>query len=111
MKYKHYVSFLLLLASLLIGCTSHRIEKNTQGLKIFLKQENIVKLEFVSSINQFVPLTLKKNDNAEWIVKIPGKKTPFRYFYIRDGNFFLPDCKLKEKDDFGSENCIYDPEK
>jgi hypothetical protein len=28
-----------------------------------------------------------------------------------DGEPFYPACKLKEKDDFGSENCIFSTEK
>ena len=33
----------------------------------------------------------------------------FRYFYMADGALVLPPCRYKEKDDFGSENCIFVP--
>ena len=30
-------------------------------------------------------------------------------FYIVDGAVYLPQCRLKEQDDFGSANCLYIP--
>ena len=39
---------------------------------------------------------------------MPAGET-FRYFYRVDDTPFVPDCPMKEKDDFGFENCIYDP--
>ena len=29
--------------------------------------------------------------------------------YLVDGKPFLPSCTMKERDDFGSENCIFEP--
>jgi hypothetical protein len=33
----------------------------------------------------------------------------FSYFYLVDGEVFLPECTLTESDDFGSRNCVYAP--
>jgi hypothetical protein len=34
---------------------------------------------------------------------------PFRYYYVLDGEMYLPPCQMIENDDFGSANCIFDP--
>ncbi len=49
-----------------------------------------------------------RNDDGRWVVSLPSD-SPFRYYYLLDGKMFLPPCRMKEKDDFGSENCIFDP--
>jgi hypothetical protein len=36
----------------------------------------------------------------------PGE---FKYFYIMDNQTYLPDCRLKEHDDLGSNNCVFTP--
>lgn len=33
----------------------------------------------------------------------------FRYSFRVDGKMELPDCPLRERDDFGSWNCVFDP--
>ena len=47
--------------------------------------------------------------DGSWQISVPGNES-FRYFYMIDGKKFLPDCLLRENDDFGGENCIYSPE-
>jgi hypothetical protein len=43
-----------------------------------------------------------------WINRVPSGRE-FRYFYSVDGKILVPECALTEKDDFGSENCLYSP--
>ena len=44
-----------------------------------------------------------------WLVTIPAG-SEFTYFYIADGAVYLPPCCFTEKDDFGSENCLFIPD-
>jgi hypothetical protein len=62
---------------------------------------------FACSLDDFKPHDARKVD-GRWVVSVPGRE-PFRYFYVLDGEPFLPPCDLKENDDFGSKNCIFNP--
>ena len=61
-----------------------------------------------SSHDHFVPREARK-ENKRWVVSLPADSR-FRYFYLVDGEIYLPPCRMKENDDFGSENCIFDPD-
>jgi hypothetical protein len=48
-----------------------------------------------------------------WEVRVPldTSKPPMdiKYFYLVDGDFFLPSCSMRDIDDFGAENCVLSP--
>ena len=67
------------------------------------------KVHFVSSLNHFRPRPSLRLDGDTWVNRVKAG-AEFRYFYIIDGEVFLPDCKYKENDDFGSQNCIFAPD-
>jgi hypothetical protein len=64
---------------------------------------------FSTSLDDFALYRTKKLESGIWEVAVPATQE-FTYFYKVDGNFYLPDCKLREKDDFGDENCVFMPD-
>ena len=99
----------LFLASL-NGCAAPpQYKLDGARLHIYLQKPNARTVYFASSIDAFVLHPARLNDKGTWEAVIPlGHE--FRYFFIADGSITLPPCRYKEKDDFGSENCIFIPE-
>jgi len=90
------------------GCATHRQQIQGGNLTLYLKKTDARQVSLVTSLDGFEPRTAILSD-GQWVVFLPGDK-PFRYYYVLDGKIFLPPCREKENDDFGSENCIFDPE-
>lgn len=92
---------------LMAGCTSHYHEVQGGALVFSLKKPGVKQVIFACSLDGFEPHTAKNMD-GKWVVSLPPNE-PFRYFYVLDGEIFLPPCRMKEKDDFGFVNCVFDP--
>ena len=101
---------LALLLTGLTGCATRPHYKiNGTMLHIYLQKPEARAVYFASSIDAFVRHPARFNDNGTWEVIIPlGYE--FKYFFIADGSVILPPCRYREKDDFGSENCIFIPD-
>ncbi len=93
----------------LCGCSTHYYEVRGGNIDIYLKQENAREVHFVASLNHFRPRPSLRLDGDTWVNRVKAG-SEFRYFYLIDGEVFLPDCKYKENDDFGSQNCIFAPD-
>ena len=91
------------------GCGSHFYRVTGNSVKFYLKTPEADKVSFAYSKDGYQLHQAKKIDSNTWMVKVP-KALEFTYFYIVDGASFLPSCRFKEKDDFGSENCIFVPD-
>jgi len=106
---KKYRFFFVLLVVLLAGCQSHfyKVKENTLYFYLNYPEANNVQLR--CSLDDYKVHSAKKIDDDMWEVSVPFK-SEFAYFYIVDDDIFLPSCRLKEKDDFGSENCIFVPD-
>jgi len=90
------------------GCATHYYRMNADRVNLYLRKPE-AKIVYVStSLDEFALYRTKKLASGIWEVAVPATRE-FTYFYKVDGNFFLPDCKLREKDDFGDENCIFIP--
>ena len=63
---------------------------------------------FLSSLDGYKPRKAIRVNNWMWQIDAPDQNE-FKYFYKVDGTVYLPNCRLKEQDDFGSQNCIYIP--
>ena len=99
------VLFLVLLS----GCSSrHYVEQKTDSLVFSLQFPEAARVQFSSSIDNFVLHDTVKNSSGLWQLTVPSR-SELKYFYIVDRSLYLPECKLKETDDFGTENCIYQP--
>lgn len=93
--------------AVLVGCTTHYYTKQGDLVSIILKK-NAQEVYFASSLDQFTLHAAQKNADGLWKIQVPGNST-FRYFYWVDGAEYLPDCRFKELDDFGKQNCIFMP--
>jgi len=91
------------------GCAGHYYRKNGDTVRIFLKKPDAQQVYFFSSLDGYKPRKAMRVDNGTWQISAPAQ-TEFKYFYRVDGAVYLPACRLKEQDDFGSKTCIYIPE-
>jgi len=90
------------------GCATHYYKMNADRVILYLRMPE-AKIVYVStSLDEFAFYRTKKLASGIWEVAVPATRE-FTYFYKVDGNIYLPDCKLREKDDFGDENCIFIP--
>lgn len=100
---------LIILTLLLTACAStHEYMVRDSKLYIRLNKPEAKTVEFASSLDGFRLRKAEKLDNSSWQI-ITTAGIEFSYFYIIDGFLYLPDCKFKERDDFGMENCFYVP--
>ena len=104
------IQYLLLtvFSLLLFSCANHYQKKNGQEIMLYLEKPEARSALIYCSLDGYAGRKLQQKGGI-WEVSLPAGKT-FRYFYKIDGQIFLPPCPKKEKDDFGSENCIFDPE-
>ena len=89
------------------GCANHFYQVHGSDMTLVLKQSKAENVVLACSLDQFKPHPARKVD-GRWEVVLPSDKS-FKYFYRIDGKLYVPDCPLKENDDFGSETCIFDP--
>lgn len=105
---KQWLAIFFLAVSTLTGCAaSHFQQVKGETLILYLDKPKSKSVYFYSSLDGFAPVKAEKSDGL-WVVSLSCQK-PFSYFYVLDGEVFTPPCRLKEKDDFGSENCLFDP--
>ncbi|MEN8198497.1 MAG: hypothetical protein ABFR63_00355 [Thermodesulfobacteriota bacterium] len=103
---------LFLLVTVLFACSgcaaSHYTKEDSEATTIYLKLPEAKAVQLASSIDNYRPHDTRKNGQGFWEISIP--LTPeSTYFYIVDGAVYVPECRFREKDDFGSENCLYLP--
>jgi len=99
------ISGWLLLAA---GCAAHYYRLNADSATLYLRVPGAGTVELATSMDEFALHQAKKTDADTWVVSVPASRE-FRYFYMVDGRVYLPECRLKETDDFGNENCIFVP--
>lgn len=102
--------FLIVFAAFffLSGCARHYYRVKGDMVRIYLKKPNATVVHFASSHDGFKLHKAKRIDPETWEITTRASGE-FRYFYIVDGVVYLPPCRLKEHDDFGSANCLYSP--
>ena len=103
---------LLALAGLLFlcfGCAGHHYtSESRESVSLYLRLPDAVDVQFASSIDKYQLHNAHKNRLGFWEISMP--LTPeSTYFYVVDGSVYMPDCRFKEIDDFGSGNCLYLP--
>ena len=77
-------------------------------LTLRLRLPRAASVGFASSLDGFQVHQARRVDKRTWIVQKSAAR-PFTYFFIVDGAAYLPDCRMKETDDFGSHNCLFSP--
>jgi len=103
---KLFVTSLIILMMSLTGCASHYFRVKDDALNIYLKKPEARFVLFAYSKDGYELHPAEKIDSKTWLLTVPVD-SEFSYFYLVDGVVFLPECRFKEKDDFGSENCIF----
>jgi hypothetical protein len=90
------------------GCATHYYQVRGDTISLYLDKPDAKQVNFACSLDGFKPQSTAKVD-GQWVMSLPSDR-PFRYFYVLDGKVYLPHCQMKENDDFGSKNCIFDPQ-
>jgi hypothetical protein len=95
----------------LSGCAaSHYYEQQAERVTFYLRVPEARGVAFASSLDSYSPHLASKVNDSRWTISVAAD-SEFRYFYIVDGAVYVPECRFYEKDDFGSRNCVYVPEK
>ena len=105
---KKWVMITLMFFIGLGGCSTHYYRINDSKIHLYLKEPKAKDVFFASSLDGFELHRAEQKKNGMWEVTLP-LGTEFSYFYMADGVLLIPPCRYKEKDDFGSENCIFIP--
>jgi len=91
------------------GCGGGHYSRVEQGtVSLYLNGSEASLVYFATSLDGYELHEAARIDDDTWEVQVPSDKE-FKYFYIVDGVAYVPACEMREKDDFGSENCIYVP--
>ena len=93
----------------LIGCATHYHRSDSDSVHMYLIRPGAGIVSFAHSADGYRIHSAQKSGAWTWKVKVPGRYE-FRYFYLVNGKTYLPDCRLRERDDFGAQNCIYSPD-
>ena len=105
-----FCSMLVLFLAVSFGCASkHSVTQTSDSLLFSLHRPKATQVQFASSVDNFALHDTAKNKKGDWLVRVQPVKA-LSYFYVVDGSVYLPDCRFKETDDFGSENCLYQPQ-
>ena len=90
------------------GCTAHYQIINSGHVEMFLTAPQAQSVVLVISGDPFQQLQARQDASGVWKVTL-NQLSKFKYFYLVDGKTYLPDCRLRENDDFGSDNCVFSP--
>lgn len=101
--------FSVMVGFLFSGCAIHTYRVQGNEVTLMLRKPEAKRVMLASSLDGF-NLRPARRVSGRWEVTLPADKA-FRFFYRVDGNVFVAGCPMKERDDFGSENCIFDPER
>lgn len=105
---KKYFSIILMLFPLTAGCATPHYEVKNEKLHLYLKNPKAENVYMLCSLDEYKPRQAVNTGSGTWETVL-SPYAEFKYFFLVDGKVFIPACDLKEKDDFGSENCVYTP--
>ena len=91
------------------GCATPYQKIKGDQVYLYLKDTTSQTAFFASSLDGFQHHPFTRHTKNTWRINLPADQE-FTYFYIMDNQLFIPDCPYKEKDDYGSENCIFVPD-
>jgi hypothetical protein len=90
------------------GCSSHYHTIRNGHVDIYLEAPQARSVALVVSGDTLEKVPAARNQLGAWKVTL-NRANGFKYFYLVDGNVYLPDCPLRERDDFGADNCVFSP--
>ena len=100
---RYFMTALAVLA--LTACADVRMNRSQNGLDAAFRVKDAGSIALCPSFNGYEPLPAVQDSNT-WKLSLPPVKE-FRYFLMKDGEIYLPDCPMKEYDDFGGQLCVY----
>jgi len=100
---------MILLAACVQGCAArHQATVQADTVVLSLHAPQAARVQFASSEDRYAVHEARRNPDGVWIVAgLPNRE--FQYFYLVDGKMFIPDCRFRQHDDFGTSNCRYLP--
>jgi len=93
---------------LISGCAGRFYRVEDDRVTFYLDLPAARDVDFAYSLDEFRLHKVKRKQAGTWEIAVPAG-IEFRYFFMVDGVVYLPGCDLREADDFGSENCIFEP--
>jgi hypothetical protein len=96
-------------AGIITGCRPIRALHPSHEVRLFLDLPEAKDVIFLSSLNRYKPVLMKKTFFGIWEIHLPDD-IAFEYFFRVDGNPYTPECRLQQTDDWGGRQCIYSPE-
>ncbi len=94
---------------LAISCHAvHDYAVTVDKVVFYLNLPDAESVYFAHSLDQYHPHRAKAGNDGRWEYAVTAN-TEFSYFYIVDGTVYLPECRFREIDDLGAENCIFVP--
>ncbi|MGD8271753.1 MAG: hypothetical protein PVH74_09320 [Desulfobacterales bacterium] len=104
------ICLIALFSALLLtfGCASQFYRVEDDQVTFYLDLPAAQQVEFAYSLDEFRLHSVPKKRAGTWEISVPAD-IEFRYFFMVDGALYLPGCDIREADDFGYENCIFDP--
>jgi len=88
------------------GCSAHRATVPRGEVEMLLAAPLAQSVVLVVSSDPFQEVPARREPSGTWKATL-SRNGEFSYFFLVDGAVFLPECPLKEKDDFGSVNCVF----
>ena len=105
---KRLIIAILILTVNTIACADHFYRVKDDSVRMYIIKPEADTVLFANSMDGYRLHPAEKIDAKTWMVTVQ-KDLEFSYFYLVDGAVFVPSCRFKEHDDFGSENCIFFP--
>jgi hypothetical protein len=90
------------------GCAAHYHTLRNGHIDVYLRAPRAQSVSLVVSGETFEALPAARTGIGTWKVTL-DRANEFTYFYLVDGKAYLPDCPLRERDDFGADNCVFSP--
>jgi 1,4-alpha-glucan branching enzyme len=105
-KYMFQLVMLIVAAGALFGCACHYFDNDDNTVRFYLRAPKARHVELIASFNGFAPMHAQRAGCGAWMVEVPNTHS-FAYFYLIDGQVRVPDCDVREQDDFGRFNCLF----
>jgi hypothetical protein len=99
----------VMLAAALSGCAAHYdLATASGGTRLYLRLPGAREVALAASVDDYRLRPASPGFFGTWAVSVPATGE-FEYFYIVDGKVYQPDCRYRQADDFGAQNCIHPP--
>ena len=90
------------------GCAVHYQKVDSGSVDLYLRMPGAHSVLLMITDDTLHAVETVRTIGGAWKTTLKGNRE-FNYFYLVDGRVVVPDCALREKDDFGGDNCVYSP--